>query len=109
MCGELQNAVKKLDATSDFNDEVSQHAVKIQKETSKSVMAIEEQYKKQKELDKRMKQAGMVGKRSLIKNFILRNNLLGQQQGKAEFDGEDIDIDIKNLDDPEQHNNNSHI
>lgn len=42
MCGDLQNAVKKLDATSEFNDEVSQHAVKIQKETSKSVMAIEQ-------------------------------------------------------------------
>lgn len=51
-------------------------------------MAIEEQYKKQKELDKRMKEAGMVGKRSLIKNFILRNNLLTQQLSEADSDGE---------------------
>jgi len=46
------------------------------KKTSKTLRSIEDQYKRQQLLEKRMKEAGLTGKRSLIKNYILRNDFL---------------------------------
>lgn len=57
-------------------EQVVKKACTISKEYSKSFQKIQDQIQRQKDLDKKMKMAGITGKRSLLKNFILRNNLL---------------------------------
>lgn len=63
------------------NKQIIKTAYEISKRSSNSLVGIEDQRIKQIELDKKMKMAGCPGKRSLLKNFILRNNLLPEQQG----------------------------
>ena len=48
--------------------------------TSSSLIAIEQQYNKQKLLDQELRAAGFTGKRSLLKNFVLRNSLVSDEQ-----------------------------
>lgn len=58
------------------NKQIVKTAYEISKRSSYSLVGIAEQRIKQIELDKKMKEAGCHGKRSLLKNLILRNNLL---------------------------------
>jgi hypothetical protein len=50
----------------------------VSKESSSSLIGIVDQYKKKKQLEDKMKEMKIVGKTSLIKNFILRNNIVDQ-------------------------------
>ena len=46
------------------------------KRASSSIEGIQDQISKQKALDEQLRDAGIQGKRSLIKNFMLRNDLV---------------------------------
>ena len=68
--------VNRLDSGVSLLGSLQNEALMIQKQTSKSLISIKDQYRKQRLLDKKLRNAGVTGKRSLLKNFILRNGLM---------------------------------
>ena len=68
--------VNRLDSGVSLLGSLQNEALMIQKQTSKSLISIKDQYRKQRLLDKKLRNAGVIGKRSLLKNFILRNGLM---------------------------------
>ena len=68
--------VNRLDSGVSLLGSLQNEALMIQRQTSKSLISIKDQYRKQRLLDKKLRNAGVTGKRSLLKNFILRNGLM---------------------------------
>ena len=50
-----------------------------------SLTQIEHQLNSQKQWQKNLKEAGLHGRMSLLRNFVARNTLLSQQQGQEEL------------------------
>ena len=57
--------------------EIIKQACEVSRKTSQSIHSIQDQMDRQKELDKKFQDLGIHGKRSLLKNFMLRNQIVG--------------------------------